>query len=487
MRLNKPADHMRNLTHEGAPAFSNLTTIQQLRRSVLSCLLWEKQHYEDGKDCAKRIEELTRKVTADDLAALAIEARHEHGLRHAPLLLLEALTITGAKRKDSLVRRTIADVIDRVDEITEFLALYWRKGRHSISGQMKKGLADALNKFDAYQFGKYAQGNHRDDAVKLRDVMFMVHPKPKDAQQKALFDALESSLRGQVDNKLESADTWEAALSAGADKNATFTRLLATKKLGYLALLRNLRNMEQSGVDHDLIKAALLARKGADKVFPFRFIAAAKAVPQFEHWIDEAMLAHFATMRKLPGKTLVIVDVSGSMYRGAVSEKSDMSRALAASALGAIARELCEDPRIYATAGSDIHRQHLTEMVPPRRGMALVDAIYGLRYKLGGGGIFLRQVCEFVRKKEGDADRTIVITDEVDCDIHNKKIASPIGRGFLINVASYKNGIGYGPWTHIDGFSESVFKFITATETPKKSETWSQFHGRHPDADCQQQ
>jgi 60 kDa SS-A/Ro ribonucleoprotein len=450
MRVNKPNNEPK--THEGAPAFADLTPLQQLRRSVLACLLWEDSFYESGVSIAERIQDAARKVTPEDLAALAIEARQSFNLRHAPLLLLDVLTSTGSGRKDGLVRNTIAQVISRADELAEFVALYWRNGKHPLSGQMKKGLADAFTKFDAYQLAKY----NRDHAIKLRDVMFLVHPKPGEGQ-----DAIWKKL---ADQELESPDTWEVSLSAGTDKKETFERLLREGKLGYLALLRNLRNMEQAGVDAAAIISALKARKGARQVLPFRFIAAAKAAPTFEPAIDEAMLASFAEAPKLPGNTLVIIDVSGSMYGGRMSKKSDMNRALAASALGAIARELCEIPLVYATAGSDTKRQHQTEQVPARRGMALVDAIYDMRQPLGGGGIFLTQVCDFLRGKVGAVDRTIVITDEQDCDVNNKAIAEPIGRGYLINVASYRNGIGYGPWTHIDGFSERVFRFILEAE-----------------------
>src|SRR5690606_17796008 len=133
---------------------------------------------------------------------------------------------------------------------------------------------------------------------------------------------------------------------------------------------RNLRNMEQAGVDRELIKTALLARKGAQKVLPFRYVAAAKAAPVFEPWIDQAMLAGLAQLPKLSGTTLVIVDVSSSMYGSQLSHKSDMDRALAACALGSIAREICDVPLVYATAGSDAARVHKTKMVPARRGMA---------------------------------------------------------------------------------------------------------------------
>jgi hypothetical protein len=76
-------------------------------------------------------------------------------------------------------------------------------------------------------------------------------------------------------------------------------------------------------------------------------------------------------------------------------------------------------------------------------------------------------VIDYVRKEEkGNADRIIVITDEQDCDLVNKPTsAQPFGkRNYLINVASFKNGIGYGAWTHIDGWSEAVVEYIAELE-----------------------
>jgi 60 kDa SS-A/Ro ribonucleoprotein len=147
--------------------------------------------------------------------------------------------------------------------------------------------------------------------------------------------------------------------------------------------------MAASGVDEALVREAIIARKGAERVLPFRYVAAAKAAPVFEPAIDKAFLAMLGGVSKLAGRTLVIIDVSGSMYGGRVSRKSDMNRSLAACALGAIARELCETPYVYGTAGDDRTRVHQTGLVPARRGMALVDAIYAMCRPLGGGGIFL--------------------------------------------------------------------------------------------------
>ena len=109
-RLNTAAKSTAK-THEGAPAFGHLRPIQQLRRSVLSCLLWEDEFYEDGKSIADRITENALLVKPAELASLAIEARKVFNLRHVPMLLLDTLSKTGPK----LMAETTARVISRAD------------------------------------------------------------------------------------------------------------------------------------------------------------------------------------------------------------------------------------------------------------------------------------------------------------------------------------------------------------------------------------
>jgi 60 kDa SS-A/Ro ribonucleoprotein len=459
-RTNSKPKETKAFTAEGGRAYSHLRHADALRRSVMSCMLWEDEFYEDGVSIANRISELAAKVDPHALALLAIEARNRYHLRHVPLWLLVTLAKTGSGTP--LLSSTIPKVIRRADEISELAALYWKANPDKmLSMQMNKGLAAAFDNFEEYHFAKY----DRDATVKLRDVMRLVRPKPGNSERAALYKRLN-------ERTLNTPDTWEVELSAGADKKATFERLIRERKLGYLALLRNLRNMIRAECDRELVHEAILERRGASRVLPFRYIAAAKAAPEFEPWIDEAMIAGLAQLPKLPGKTICLIDVSGSMYSaGNISAKSDMTRVQAACALAAIARELCEMPAIYATAGSDSTRKHQTKLVPARRGMALADAIHGMCRPLGGGGIFLTQAIDFVKQHEKAADRIIVITDEQDCDISSKgraDLAVPFGTAgnYLINVASNKNGIGYGPkWTHIDGMSEAVFDFVREVES----------------------
>jgi len=470
--LNKTKKVEKVFTYEGA-----ITTAvgakEQLIRAVMTCMLWEDAFYEDGVSIADRIMSLIPKVKANDVYKIAIEARTKNKLRHVPLLLARVMAKLDSHK--GLVGKLLPEIIQRPDELTEFLAIYWKDKKQPLSSQVKKGLAAAFAKFNEYALAKY---DNDDKTVKLRDVLFLCHAKPdtgvegftKSARKKkkkcpqdqgsVLFDKL-------VKGKLETPDTWEVEISAKGNNKTSWERLLKEKKLAALALLRNLRNMTEAGVDKSLIREALF-NTDYSRVLPFRFIAAAKAAPGLESEVDQAMMKCISQATKLPGKTVFVIDVSGSMYGAKVSKKSDMDRSLAASALGAIGRELCEDVAVYATAGNDSTRIHKTQLVPNRHGIALVDAIHGLSQPLGGGGIFLNQVCKYITEKEGKADRTIVITDEQDCsgnaaDAPDK--AKPLGRGYIINVNSYQNGIAYKTnWTHINGWSEAVLNYIRATE-----------------------
>lgn len=423
-------------THEGAPAVANLPAEKQLRRSVLSCLLWESEFYEDGKSIADRIVEAAEKVKPAALAALAIEAREVFHLRHVPLLLLDVLSKTG--RGNKLVADTIASVVQRPDEMGELLTIYWRNGRKMVPAQMRKGLATAFAKFDEYRLAKY----DRDGAVKLRDVLRLVRPKPANDEQSALWKRVK-------DRTLATPDTWEVELSAGKAKKETFERLLREKNLGYLALLRNLRNMVQAGVDTELVRNAIIAREGgAHRVFPFRYVAAARAAPQFEPALDQSLCEAIADMPVPLGKTIVLVDVSGSMDER-LSAKSDMNRIDAAAALASI---MPGDLRVFTFSNALVE-------VPPRRGMAGVDAV--IRSQQHGGTLLGAAIAEVNKLPH---DRLIVITDEQSHD----KVPEPTAKAaYMVNVASAKNGVGYGRWTHIDGFSEGVLRFIRETENDR--------------------
>jgi hypothetical protein len=429
LKLNIPWTGQR--THEGAPAH-HVSDEMQLRRSVLACMLWEDQFYEDGVAIAGRIRELVSKVPAEQVAALAVEAREKMKLRHAPLMLVREMARLATHR--ALVAQTLVQVIQRADELSEFVAMYWGEGRQPLSGQVKKGLAAAFHKFDEYALAKY----NRDAAVKLRDVLFLCHAKPVTLAQAELWKRLASG-------ELATPDTWEVALSSGADKREAWVRLLSERKLGALALLRNLRNMADASVDEQLIRTALGDMK-TERVLPFRFIAAARYAQQWEAELEQAMFRSLEGQVKLPGRTVLLVDVSGSMDVQ-LSRRSEMRRNDAAYGLAVLLREIAESVSIYSFSDGLVR-------VPARRGFALRDAIHASQPH---AGTYLGRALGELKE---DYDRLIVITDEQSHDV----VPNPRARGYMLNVASYKNGVGYGSWVHIDGWSDAVIEYIRATE-----------------------
>src|ERR1700759_1402677 len=136
--------------HEGIPAIPS-KPFEELRRAVLACLLWEDQFYESGATISDRIMALVKHVPAAQVAQLAIDARTKFKLRHVPLLLVREM----ARGKGNIVGRTLSEVIQRADELSEFVSIYWKDKKEPLSKQVKLGLAHAFTKFNAYQLGKY--------------------------------------------------------------------------------------------------------------------------------------------------------------------------------------------------------------------------------------------------------------------------------------------------------------------------------------------
>lgn len=406
---------------------------RQLKRITLAAMLWENQFYLDGKSHAELVKELVAKVAPEKVAILALEARTKFKLRHVPLLLVRELA-----RNGKLQATALTSVIQRPDEMSEFLSIYWQEGKTAVSNQVKKGLAACFNKFSEYQLAKW---NKNSAAIKLRDVMFLSHPKPQSLEQTALFQRIAS-------DTLVIPDTWETQLSSGADKCETFTRLMSEKKLGALAFLRNLRNMRDSGVNTSLIRS-YASSVDVTKILPFRYVAAARIVPEFEDMLESMMFRSLESHDKIPGKTVLVIDVSGSMFGSPISQKSDLDRFDAAAALAMLCREVCEEVEIYSFSGDAVR-------VAPRRGFALREAISGSQQH---GGTQLGRAMTTINMST-NYTRCIVFTDEQSYD----RPDAPLGKGYVVNVASYEHGVNHSAWTEVNGFSESVIEYIQALE-----------------------
>jgi hypothetical protein len=421
--------------HE-AGAVQTFSPAAELMRLVSCCLLGERQFYVNGVETVDRIKELVPLVNADSVAALAIRARTELGLRHVPLLLLREMARHG---RSYLVRVAAKTVLRTPKDAMDLVALYWADGRKPLPNSFKLAIADGFGRWTDYQIAKYATLEDR-VTVRLRDLARLCHPRPPPALA-ATFKALEH-------DTLMPPDTWEAALSVpGVDKAAVWTRLLTEGKLGALALVRNLRNFEQAGVGSVLVSAALASAKAAD-VWPWQCLAAARGAPGYAHELDALAIRSASGLPRLPGKTGVLVDVSGSM--DVALAKGTMLRMDAAAGLAVVLREVCERVEIGTFSNLVCAIAH-----PMPRGTTLAGAILGSQPHQG---TYLGAAVKAFMARFPELDRLVVLSDEQAQD----RVSYPPGTpSFIINLASTQRGIAWqGKVTRIHGWSGAVVRWL---------------------------
>ena len=431
------------------------SNVALLRRAVLANLLWEDVAYMDGVSVANEIKGLIPLCPAIDVYNIALEARLMQKLRHTPLFI--AVEMCKYPEHKLFVKDLLPRIITRADMLTDFLAIYWRDGKKPICNQARKGLALAFHNFNEYKLAKY----DRNAAIKLRDVMFLVHVKPRDNYEKELFNKV-------ANRTLTTPETWEVLLSTGKDKKESWTKLITEGKIGGLAMLRNIANMRRAKVDKKVISEGLEKLKSS-MLMPLDFLKANRMNPEFSRQIEDAMISSYANLPKLKGKTLFIVDVSGSM-RARMSAKSDFSRYDAACAMAMLAANQCEDYEIVCTAGNDWTHTGAHEHIPyPQKGFGIFEQIHDTNRRIGGGGIFTRQCLEWCNDKfKGQKfDRIIVFSDSQDCDYPEKIIPKPFGKhNYICDISAHTKGVNYkGCWdAEISGFSEHFITYIAALE-----------------------
>ncbi|MDR1980991.1 MAG: TROVE domain-containing protein [Tannerellaceae bacterium] len=328
------------LNYEQAPAYQ-LSHEWDLYATVVTSN-FSHTFYEAMPQRLERLRELIEENDPQFVAHLAVYAREEMNLRSIPLIL----TVELAKIHigDLLLSRLTARVIQRADEITELLAYYQlangrekKKKLNRLSKQLQAGLQKAFNKFDEYQFAKY----NRKGEIKLRDALFLVHPKAKDEAQQLLFDKI-------AGNSLQTPYTWETELSdlgkkqfeSEELKQEAFTQkweeLIDSNKVGYMALLRNLRNILQANVsnnhiDHVCQRLASKEHVLTSKQMPFRFLAAYRELSEVNSGYTSKMMdalenAVQVSAGNIAGfdastRVLIACDVSSSMWEP-ISERS---------------------------------------------------------------------------------------------------------------------------------------------------------------------
>lgn len=336
MKLNKKAPRFggrvtKTSTYEGAPAYRQTSELE-LVRLVVTFMFGESTFYEGADDRITRmrqlINDLVKQGKADFVAKLGVYTRTQMNMRTVSIAiqveLAHALRVNGMSL--DVLRNAVTMTISRADEITEMYAyaLQVFGSKNKVPQAIKKGVGDSFNKFDEYQFAKY----NRKNEVKLRDVLRITHARPKNDRQSNIFEAI-------INDTLKTPDTWETKISTGGSTTENWQAVADNSKTGYMALLRNLRNFVDNGVDLTNVIRRLTDPQEVrrSKQLPYRFFTAYKelggAVDSNEFWMYSTtastkthpqLLAALETafdlsVQNIPdlGNTLLIVDTSRSM------------------------------------------------------------------------------------------------------------------------------------------------------------------------------
>lgn len=315
---------------------------QKLVTQVLTSFFNEKKFYGDN---SAEMQETIKRVIAKDpkfVANLAVFARREFNMRSVAHVLVAHLAHEVAGKP--YTREVVKAVALRGDDVTEIMSCYLSMFGKPIPNALKKGISDAMQGFDEYTLAKY-KGDGK--AVKMRDLLCLCRPTPKNAAQSDLWKRL-------LNNELQTPITWETQLSANGNNKATWESLIDSRKVGYMALLRNLRNIIQANPSNiDLVLAYIQDPEAVrrSKQLPFRYLAAYKEVgaiggSRILDVLENAVDASIDNIPKLPGTTVIAVDCSGSM-NDPVSEKSTIRCYEIAMMLGLMANRICENSHFY--------------------------------------------------------------------------------------------------------------------------------------------
>ncbi|MDI9872428.1 TROVE domain-containing protein [Flectobacillus roseus] len=477
--------------YEGAPSYQ-LSPEMELYSATVTSLLHD-SFYEKAEERLIRLQQLIEKVSPEYCAKLAVYARRSMNLRSVPIVLSVEL----AKKADAgaWVGKAIEQIVLRPDEITETLAYYQQTNKRTgtkrlnrLSKQIQKGLAKAFNRFDEYQFAKYNQNTE----VKLRDALFLVHPKPKDLAQQVVFDKI-------TQNALSTPYTWETELSAlgqlhfGSEKaknkafRAKWEELILSKKVGYMALLRNLRNMLECNISDECLDMVLsyLSEENAvrtAKQLPFRYWSAYRELSNITDGrvtrvidaLERAMLLSAQNIKGFENDTKVVLacDVSGSMQQR-LSAKSSLMYYDIGLLLAMLLQNRCKN----VVTGMFGDTWKVIQM--PSKSILSNVAAFHQREGEMGYSTNAHLVIEDLLKREYQADKVMIFTDtqlwnsqnrdanSIKTAWQNYKRKFPKAKLYLFDLAGYGQSpmrVESGDVYLLAGWSDKIFEVLDALE-----------------------
>jgi hypothetical protein len=358
--------------------------------------------YKSAGDQVDRIAELTRRLEDPLFAAkAAVFTRTKNGLRSVSHIVAGVLAQRSDVKGAPWLRKFYRQVVHRPDDITETLAYLKAHGNpelRKLSNALKRGFGEALSGFDAYQLSKYLRADRDPNLI---DAVNLLHPKST------------AALSALMTGTLKPAETWETKLTQAGQKAATpdekaelktqaWIDLLASRKLGYLACLRNLRNIaEQAPTYYPIALEFLMDPRQVEKsmVLPFQIMNAMDALKGTladtsgtRRGLDYAMELSLKNVPTFEGETLIAVDVSGSM-RG----RSVRIAALIAAVL--FKSQRMADVMLFDTSAKQLRLQ-------PRD--SITSLAQTIEKEAMGGGTDFRVIFTSARKAY---DRILILSD----------------------------------------------------------------------------
>ena len=324
--------------------------------------------------------------------------RQKAFMRATPAVGLAVASHSEIVRGSGKIREFAPDILSRLDDISNCLAFYLKEYGKPIPNALKRALASRLASANSYELAKYAGKNKM---VTMRDVIRLTH---------AHSNAIDSFCKEEISQATEGQETWEAIISKEGSTKEAWTK--AVKVMGHMALLRNLRNLEKAGVDESLYLDKLVAGAKTGKQLPFRYYSAISNVTSnaIREALEKCIDISVENLPKLPGKSLILVDNSGSAKYENVSALSNVNVATCGNLMGVLTARISDSGKI-GMFGDKI------KFLPANKGIAgtvlsVLDVVNDMGDTVGSAtenGIWLA-LDEITRRKE-KFDRIFIYSD----------------------------------------------------------------------------
>jgi TROVE domain len=440
------------LTHEGGVGYKNDSKGELFRLGVNLFAGGEKTYYEGGKERDSRFGGLVEQLAVSDpdwTFEFLRWLRHDGNIRTASVLgamhAIHARLETGVADNNGSIgyNRLFASIIpDRLDEVGEEFAIWQSLFGKPFPQALKRGAGDALKRLgNEYSFMKYDTSSH---GVRVADILSLAHVKPGSPAEAQLFkmalanrygSEFETGLLPMVAANIElrakaaenpkvlldpdalkqAGMTWEDALSLAGSrvpKNELWEALILGGSVGYMAMLRNLRNFQEAGISREATRYVQERLADPEAVaksrqFPFRFWSAYKNATgtQWAEPLETAIQLSIGNIPELPGNSLVLIDTSGSMS-SPMSGKGTIRRDEAAAVFGAalaVKNEGRVDLHMFATTHAPVR------VTKGGSVLRIVEEVVRRNGEIGYGTETIRAVSDLFKVK--DHDRVFIFTD----------------------------------------------------------------------------